>query len=244
MAITRVTATGTPWGRDYSGAGGTTIATGTFSFSAGDDMVVTIRSYDPSDNATISNCSDLAGNTFSVGPTFRHSSSFERMTICYVLGAANGHANNVVTATFANSTQYRSIIVNKYNGLAGGSLDVGSGSPAAATGTSVSPNLTVTSSSFNTAVAEELVHASFTVADTFPTWSLPGAYTQAVEDDFRTTSTADRITSSTLTGETVAVTASDRTAAKTIIVVSFKPATGGGGAIAALAGFAYRQHRR
>lgn len=95
--------------------GGTSYAAPAFNTVAGNTVIVFACNYTNGAPVEISGITDTAGNTYSRCGSIETQSNWRAG--CWIAYNATGHANNVVTVTFAGSADNRGIAVAQYSGL-------------------------------------------------------------------------------------------------------------------------------
>jgi len=106
MAIAYVNGVG-----NYESASATTIAAPAANHTTGNLLVVFVGFH--AATATVSSIADTAGNTYTYVASAVYSSN---RIECWYAKNITGNANNVVTATFSASVNYRTITVDQYSG--------------------------------------------------------------------------------------------------------------------------------
>lgn len=214
MAITRVNSA---TGSDTSGTSATTVAIAATSLTTGNLIVVGIRWNSPGGESIIS-VSDTASNGYIAGPITENID----LDVVQIYYAANvtGNGSNVVTVNFSGIVPYRAANSIQYSGCA-----VSSPGDAQADGISHA-NVTVTSSSFTTTVADEVIVAAATISTLGDTWTAGSGYTDVIEDSGASLMMEEKIVSSIQTGVT-ATADSGTTTDKAIVVMTFKIQAGG-----------------
>lgn len=202
-----------------SGAGGvdtvagTSISASAISAITGNFIVVSVRAYSIKDNF-VSSVTDTAGNTYTKATSILQSGDGLELWYAYNI---TGNASNVITANLDGSYRYRYIIAAQYSGVytGGDPLDV------TATGGHAGGSASITSGTFTTTQADELVVASATIAQSNTSWTAGSGYTKRADSPQAVTSLEDKIVSSLLTNDTASYTNSSATESKSIVVATF-----------------------
>lgn len=196
---------------DHTGTPAASVATPALSVTTGNLIVVGVRF---AVAGAITGVTDTAGNTYVQRATITHSNS----TTIEIWTAENitGNANNVVTATYSPATLYWSIFQLEYSGIAtSSSLD--------ATSTAQSASAPITSGTFSTAQADEVIVSYSDVSNVGSTWTLQTGYTQREIDSDGAGVFCDKIVSSIQSNITVSHTPSPSTSCE-IVVCTLKAA--------------------
>lgn len=171
------------------------------SLTAGNLIVVCINGQPPDVNSDyVTSIADTAGNTYTRISGKANGSSDARMEVWYAKNVA-GNASNIVTFTLGVSIAYYSGCSVQYSGL-------DTSAPLDATATGNGSGTSVTSGSFTTIVADEVLVACAAVFNGGAgAWTAGTGYTKRVEDDATITMFEDKIVSATQAGVTAAATA-------------------------------------
>jgi hypothetical protein len=172
-----------------SDAGATTVAATAASHTAANLLVVHVGW---SNNVTLDSIADTAGNTYTRVASSKANNGTTDHVETFHAKSITGNASNAVTAAFSASATFRRIIVHQYSGAdTSAPADVaGSGNVAAAT--------SITSSSFTTNVADEVISAA--MGSTGAATSIPAAgtsYTLRVSNLGNDSHSEDRIVNAT-----------------------------------------------
>jgi hypothetical protein len=133
-----------------SDASATTIPATAANHTAGNLIVVHVNW---STNTTLNSVADTAGNTYTRVASSKGNNGTTDHTETFYAANITGNASNVVTPTFSAGSTFRRVIVHQYSSADTTPADVaGSGNVAAAA--------TVTSSSFTTTLADEVISAA------------------------------------------------------------------------------------
>jgi hypothetical protein len=191
-----ITLQNTASGAVFNGTPVTTVSASAINATSGNLIAVFVTYYygvhgDPA-TTTIT---DTAGNTYTQVDT-RDNGASQKIISFYAKNIV-GNASNVVTATFSSNTIYTDIFVLQYSGL-----DTASPLDAHTTGTA-SASTSVTSSSFTTSQADEVIVAG-AFDDTGGPLTAEAGYTKQVS--VNNGGVEDKIVSSIQTGVTASMT--------------------------------------
>ncbi len=201
-----ITLINTATASDNSGSGITSLALPATSLTAGNTIIVSVRT---GTQATINvTLGDTAGNSYSSTPQVTGGSA-DKVQIFYCLNA-KGNAANVVTVTTDNSSSFTNIISAQYSGI------LGFDTSASGTGT----DSTLTSGTFTTSHANELIFSAGQVSAFGSTWT-DGSGTVELQSLNSILAIQDLIVSSIQTGITSFMTSSNNSSAKNISVATF-----------------------
>lgn len=148
---------------NVTGGSVSTLACAATNMTTGNLVVVGVRSR--SNNPTVS---DTAGNTYTQIANQSSMGATDFMTMFYSANIT-GHASNVVTANFGASQSYVAVLVHEYSGV--NTLDQKVKQDASGTSTSV------TSPTFTTTVADEVIVAMCSVDQINRTFTAGATYT-------------------------------------------------------------------
>lgn len=208
---------GSTSGDNYSGSTTTTPAASAFSVSTGHAIIVGIR-YVRTAAEAVSSCSDTASNTYQSAGASVNDGFDTILELWYALGVT-ANASNVVTCTMSAAVAYWGVVAADYSGIA-----TTSAFDQAATGVENSGGVTVTSGSFTTTQADELIVGVAQTNILDATWSTgTGLSTIRVQGTSNITMLADAIVSTIQTGATATM-SNSASNAKTLAVATFKAA--------------------
>jgi hypothetical protein len=208
-------------GSNYSGSTTSSLTTAAFNSTGSNFVVVGVR-YNQDSGETISSVTDTAGNTYQLASGAVDTFAGARMELWYAMNATS-HASNVVTVNMGAAVDYWTVNVAAYSGMA-----TASAFDAVATGQEGSGGNDVTTGTFTTAQADELIVgvSAITVSGT---WSVgTGLTTIRVQDGLSVVALADAIVSSIQTGVTATMT-NTSTTSKHLVVATFKAAAAASG---------------
>lgn len=204
------------------------------SLTAGNLIVVGLRATRGS--SIISSISDTAGNTYSqAGAGTQDAGGGTQLELWYAKNVS-GNASNIVTVTLAASIQFIAGVTGQYSGI-----DTSSPLDTSAVG-SANPSFSVTSASFTTAQADELIVSFSQVAATGGTWTAGSGYTGRGSDNQKVTFLQDKIVSAIQTGVTTSASQTSNSPIS-IQVATFK-AAGGAASVGPLTGGGVLAHGR
>lgn len=185
---------------DYTGTLASSIALPATSLTTGNFIVVATRWLPNS--STITSITDTAGNTYvkAIGRTATSSGTRVEMWYAYNV---TGNASNVVTITPSVNVQYYGVVASQYSGIKTAAAPLDTTAVGNATGTSV------TSASFTTTQAYELIVSSSDFNSSLgPTWTAGTGYTIQAQDASGVETLQDKIVSSIQTSVTASITLS------------------------------------
>lgn len=159
--------------------------------------------------------SDGGSNSFTAaGATLSHNGALIR---CFYKLNASGGSNLQFTFTFDGTSNYAAGLVAHYTGIITSSaLD------QYLTATAIASATTVTTASFSTAQANELVFAFGDIGATGTTWTATSPLTLRSQSDSNVIMFADEIAASQLSSVTRQIGNADTTGTKSLIVMTFK----------------------
>lgn len=198
------------------------------SLTAGNLIVVLVRA-NTSTNPFVSSITDTAGNTYTRISNL--SGGGDTSELWYAKNTS-GNGSNVVTVTFNGTYATWSGSTAQYSGC-------DTSSPLDATASATANSTSVTSSSFTTAQADEVIVGASQISQVGGTWTPDTGYTNRVTDSSGVTNIQDKIVSTIQTTVTTKGTCGSG-APMHIHVATFKAAGGaasvgpltGGGALA------------
>ena len=206
---------------DTGGVGGTQVSAPATSHTTGNLLYVTVMMDTYCGGRTVS-VSDTASNSYTqIGTVL--DSGFTCQAQFYAKNIT-GNANNVVAATWSLESAHLAISVLQFSGV-----DSASPLDASATGTATSATL-VTSGTFSTATANQVLVAGGASYDYSRTWTADTGYTipSGASTEYAVSTAQYQIVSSTQNNVTADLTVSSSSAALSIMVATFKEASGGG----------------
>ena len=207
---------------DTGGVGGTQVSAPATSHTTGNLLYVTVMMDTYCGGRAVS-VSDTASNSYTqIGTVL--DSGFTCQAQFYA-NNITGNASNVVTATWSTpSGMFLAISVLQFSGV-----DSASPLDASATGTATSATL-VTSGTFSTATANQVLVAGGASYDYSRTWTADTGYAipSGATTEYAFSTAQYKIVSSTQTNVTASLTVSSSSAALSIMVATFKEASGGG----------------
>lgn len=149
-----------------------TLASSSFSVSAGNAIIVGVSNYTTTQR-TVSSISDTAGNTYVLcGSRYQPDSYFTAET--WVAYNSTANASNVITVTYSGGATYRALVAHQVSGIATSSaFDKQASSTGATSSASVGPTDTTTQGA-------EYIFAFFMVSSTM-TGTAGTNYTERVD---------------------------------------------------------------
>lgn len=179
-----------------------------------------------SGNFTSSVPTDTAGNTY-VSTTFKANNGTTDHVEVFYAKNITGNASNIVTAHFSGSATFRRIMAYQYSGCdTTAPFTAGEGGTAVATGTSI------TTSTWTTATADEVLVCFMGAAGTGVSYGPASGYTMETTNLATDSNGADKIVAATGTYSGGFTWTNSQTA--WCAAASFKMAAGGGGATSRL----------
>lgn len=227
MAIAFVSGTATATSQNGSAS---SIASTAQSHTTGNLIVVGVR-WLRSSSQDSNTPTDTAGNTYALISQVDRSS--DRIEMWYAYNVT-GNASNVVTVTFTAAATYRVIGVVEFSGV----LTASDPKDQAPTGGGAAAT-SVSTGSFTPAESNEVSIAWSQCANIPNTWTPDTSYTSAVQDSDTICMMQYLINPATSSQTVTATTGGGQT--KSILAVTFKQASGGGGVVIPVFMAQYRQ---